>query len=141
MKTPVKIALAIVFVIAVGGILAALYLYNLKPKDLQKVKPDITITSSDLQKAFEENENNASKTYINKVVEVSGEVITIVGSEKNTWNVTLQTGSDFAKVICTFPSIPNPDVFTLGKQITVRGVCSGVLSDVLMNNCVVVTKK
>ena len=141
MKTPVKIALAIVFVIAVGGILAALYLYNLKPKDLQKVKPEFTVTSFDLQKAFEENEANASKKYINKVVEVSGEIISITGLEKNSWNVTLQTGSDFAKVICTFPVVPNPDVFTLGKQIAVRGVCSGVLSDVLLNNCVVIIQK
>jgi len=141
MKTPVKIALAVVFVVAVGGILAALYLYNLKPKDLQKVKPEFTITSTELQKAFEENEANASKTYINKVVEVTGEVISIVGSEKNSWNVTLQTGSDFAKVICTFPAVSNPDVFILGKEITVRGVCSGVLSDVLLNNCVVVNQK
>ena len=62
------VAVAVVFVVAVGGILAALYLYNLKPKDLQKVKPEFTITSADLQKAFEENEATASKTYINGIL-------------------------------------------------------------------------
>lgn len=141
MKTSVKIALAVVFVLAVGGILAALYLYNLKPKDLQNVSPDYVITPSDLQKAFEEDEKGSSAKYINKVVEVSGEIIEIIGAEKKSFNVTLQTGSDFSKVICTFPDIPNPDVFILGKQITVRGVCSGFLSDVLLNNCAVIKEK
>ena len=74
MKTPVKIALAVVFIVAVGGILAALYLYNLKPKDLQKVKPDFIITSTALQKAFEEDEKGSSAKYINKIIEVSGEI-------------------------------------------------------------------
>lgn len=140
MKTSVKIALAVVFVVAVGGILAALYLYNLKPKDLQKVNPDYVITSIDLQKSFEEDEKGSSTKYINKVVEVDGEIIEIIGTEKRSFNVTLQTGSEFSKVICTFPDIPNSDVFNLGVQITIRGVCSGFLSDVLLNNCAVITK-
>jgi hypothetical protein len=139
MKTPVKIALFVVFFIAVGGILAALYFYNLKPKDLQKVKPDYIITSADLEKAFETDEKAASAKYINKVVEVTGEVIAIEGKENKSWNVTFQTGSDFSKVICTLPLVADPGVFVLGKECTIRGECSGFLSDVLLNNCVVIT--
>jgi hypothetical protein len=138
MKTPVKIALAVVFIVAVGGILAALYLYNLKAKDLKKVKPDFVVTSTDFQKAFEENEKNASVKYINKVIEVKGEIIAIEGTDKKTWNVTLQTASDMSKVICTFPKVANPEVFALGKEVTIRGVCSGVLSDILLNNCALI---
>jgi hypothetical protein len=36
MKTTYKIVLAVVSVIAVAGVLFGLYMYNLKPKDLQK---------------------------------------------------------------------------------------------------------
>jgi hypothetical protein len=137
MKTYVKIALAVVFLIAVGGILAALYLYNLKTKDLQKVKPDFVMTSSVLQKAFEDDEKGSSEMYINKIVEISGEIIAITGGERSSWNISLQTGSDFSKVTCTFLFVKDPGVFILGEQITVKGVCSGVLSDVLLNNCVI----
>ena len=138
MKTPVKIALAIVFVLAVAGIGTALYLYNLKPKDLLNVKPDYVITSTDLLKAFEADEVASSAKYINKVVEVSGEIIGIEGVEKKSWNISLQTGSDLSKVICTFPVVADPEIFNLGREITVRGECSGFLMDVLLNNCVII---
>jgi hypothetical protein len=138
MKTSVKIALIVVFFIAVGGILAALYLYNLKPKDLQNVTPDFIISSTEIQKAFEDDEKAASAKYINKVAEVTGEVITITRSENSSFNVSLQTGSDLSKVICTFNKVKDPSVFNLGKQITLRGECSGFLMDVLLNNCAVV---
>ncbi|MBA4322452.1 MAG: hypothetical protein C0408_06490 [Odoribacter sp.] len=137
MKTSVKIALAVVLFIAAGGILAALYLYNLKPKDLRNVNPHFVIGSSDLQKEFEADEKGSSAKYIDKIIEVTGEIITITGGEKSSWNISLQTGSDFSKVTCTFQNIKDPGVFAPGKQITIRGVCSGVLSDVLLNNCAV----
>lgn len=141
MKTYVKIALFVVFFLAVGGILAALYLYNLKPQDLHKVTADFIISSSELQKAFEDDEKAASEKYISKVLDVTGEVISIIGSEKNSANVTLQTGSELSKVICTFNSITDLSVFTLGKPVTIRGKCSGFLMDVLLNECIIVTEK
>ena len=139
MKLYVKIALGVVLLFAVAGIGIALYYYNLKPQDLQKVKADFIITSSDLQKEFETDETGSSKKYISKVLEVTGEVISIEGKEKGSWNVTLQTGSDFSKIICTFPSVSDTAVFELGKNITVRGECSGFLMDVLLNNCAVLS--
>lgn len=141
MKTPVKIALAVVFVLAAAGIGTALYLYNLKPKDLLNVKPDYVITSTDLLKAFEEDEVVSSAKYINKVVEVTGEIIGIEDVEKKSWNISLQTGSDLSKVICTFPVVTDPGIFNLGREITVRGECSGFLMDVLLNNSVVVEER
>ena len=138
MKTPVKIALAVVFIVAVGGILAALYLYNLKPKDLQKVKPDFIITSTALQKAFEEDEKGSSAKYINKIIEVSGEIESVKPGEKNTFSITLKTGSDYSSVICTFPVIPETTILKTGNRITLRGECSGFLMDVLLNNCAVI---
>jgi hypothetical protein len=141
MKTPVKIALAVVFIVAVGGILAALYLYNLKPKDLQKVKPDFIITSTALQKAFEEDEKGSSAKYINKIIEVSGEIESVKPGEKNTFSITLKTGSDYSSVICTFPVIPETTILKTGNRITLRGECSGFLMDVLLNNCATIEEK
>jgi hypothetical protein len=138
MKSYVKIALFVVFFVAVAGILAAIYLYNLKPKDLQKVKPHFVITATDLQRAFEENEKASSEKYINKIIEVSGEITSVKTGEKNSMNVSLKTGSDFSAVICTFPTVSDTTFFKTGNQITLRGVCSGFLMDVLLNNCAVI---
>jgi hypothetical protein len=137
MKTPVKIALAVVFFLAVAGIGAALYLYNLKPKNLQKVKPDFILTANDLQKAFDTEEVVSSAKYINKIIEVSGEIISVKPGEKNSINISLRTGSDLSSVICTFPN-SDTTFFKTGNQITLRGVCSGFLMDVLLNNCALI---
>ncbi|MCX6330212.1 MAG: hypothetical protein NTZ85_11975 [Bacteroidia bacterium] len=136
MKPSVKISLFVVFFLALSGILIALYLFNMQHKDLQKVKPDFIISAVDLQKAFEENETSAASTYVNKVLEVTGTIESVKTGENNVLSIVLKTGSDLSTVICTFPPETDPAKFTSGKQITVRGECSGFLMDVLLNNCV-----
>jgi hypothetical protein len=138
MKTSVKIALFVVFFLAVAGIGFALYLYNLKPKDLQKVKPDFVVTATDIQKAFEENEKASSEKYINKIIEVSGEIASVRPGEKNALNISLRTGNDLSNINCTFPTPGDTTNLKKGNQITLRGKCSGFLMDVLLNNCAVI---
>ena len=141
MKTYVKISLFVVIFIALSAILAALYLFNLKHKDLAKAKPDFVISATLLQKAFEDNEKTASGKYINKIIEVSGKIASIKAVENNIVNISLVTGSDLSSVICTFPSITDLSKFKDGDEIILRGECSGYLMDVLLNNCAVIKDK
>jgi hypothetical protein len=137
MKPLVKIALFVMFFLALAGMLTALYLYNKQHKDLGKVKPDFVISAADLQKAFEENETSAASTYVNKVLEVSGTIESVKTGENNVLSIVLKTGSDLSTVICTFPPETDLSKFTPGNKITARGECSGFLMDVLLNNCVI----
>lgn len=136
MKNNIKIALIVIVTLAVAGAATGYYLYNLKPKDLGKAKPDFILTSTELQRSFEENEADAAVKYVNKILEVSGEVVSVARGENNSMNISLRTSSDFSSVICTFPSEVNPELIKAGSQISVRGQCSGYLMDVLLNNCV-----
>jgi hypothetical protein len=138
MKMYVKIALFFVSFIALAGILAALYMYNLKHTDMEKAKPDYVITASALQKEFEDNETAASTRYINKILEVTGTIASVEPAENNVLNISLVTGSDLSSVICTFNAVADPSAFRTGDEITLRGVCSGFLLDVLLNNCAVI---
>jgi hypothetical protein len=141
MKPYIKISLAVVSFIALSGILAALYLYNLKHTDMSKAKPDFVITASDLQKAFEDNEKAASTRYINKILEVKGIIASSKPAGNNVLNISLVTGSEISSVICTFPAITDPSKFRSGDEIILRGECSGFLMDVLLNNCAVIENK
>jgi hypothetical protein len=138
MKTSIKISLFAVFFIALAGIGYALYLYNLKAKDLQTVKPDFVISAIDLQKAFETDEKGSSAKYINKILEVSGEIVSANPGEKMALNISLRTGSDFSNINCTFPAGSDTTFLKKGNQITLRGECSGFLMDVLLNNCAII---
>lgn len=136
LKPYVKVALFVVFFLALGGILAALWMYNKQHKDLLNVKPDYTVTAVDLQKEFEDAEAAATEKYVNKVIEVTGIIESVKTGEENILSVTLKTGSDFSAVICTFPAGTDHALFSSGNPITLRGECSGFLMDVLLNNCV-----
>jgi hypothetical protein len=138
MKTYVKVALFLVMFIALAGILAALYMYNLKHTDMAKAKPDYVITATQLQKEFEDNETTASTKYTNKILEVSGKIASIKPAENKVITINLVTGSDLSAVICTFPAINDPSKLKAGDEITLRGECSGFLMDVLLNNCAVI---
>jgi len=137
MKTSIKIALFVVFFIGLAGILAGLYMYNMKQKDMAKTKPDFVISATNLQKEFEDDETGASAKFVNKVVEVTGIISSVKPTENNGISVTLLTGSDFSSVICTFTVVKDAEMLKQGKEITIRGECSGFLMDVLLNNCVI----
>jgi hypothetical protein len=141
MKPYVKVALFIVIFIALSAILAALYYYNLKATDMSKAKPDFILPASALQKAFEDDETKASVIYINKIVEVTGNIASVKPAENNVISISLVTDSDLSSVICTFPAVSDHSVFRVGDQITLRGECSGFLMDVLLNNCALINQK
>jgi hypothetical protein len=140
MKSFIKIALGVVLLIAIAGIGAGLYYYNLKPKDLSGAKPDFILTSTLLRKAFEDNETAATAKYVGKVIEVTGEIVSAKPGENNSMSISLRTGSEMSTVICTFPPVNKPGVLATGTSVTIRGVCSGYLMDVLLNNCAIARK-
>ena len=141
MKPIVKIALAVILLFAVAAILAGLILFNKKHTDTAKARPDFVVTATSLQKEFEDNEVKASARYINKILEVSGTIISITPADSPNINISLKTGSDMSSVICTFPGITDPSKLKAGEEITVRGECSGFLMDVLLNNCSIISDK
>ena len=116
MKTSVKIALFVVLFIALGTILTGLYFFNLKHKDMTKTKPDFTITATMLQKEFEDNESAATTKYVNKVLEITGRIASVKGLDNNIVNISLETGNDLSAVICTFPAITDPAIFSCRKR-------------------------
>jgi hypothetical protein len=138
MKKHYKIALIAASILIVAGIAAGIYYYNLGPGDLQKAKPDFTISSEELLKAFENDEAAASAKYISRILEVSGIIQSVNTGENNAIGISLKTGNDLSSVICTIQGNPDPANFKTGDQITVRGECSGFLMVVLLNNCSVI---
>jgi len=140
MKPRTKTVLIIVGFLFLAGAAAGFYLFNLKAKDLSKVKPDYVITATDLLKAFEADEVSAAARYVGKTVEVTGEIGSVTPGEDNSLNVAIKTENDFSAVICTIPIVAVAGSPVAGTQVTVRGECSGYLMDVLLKNCVIITQ-
>ena len=138
MKPFVKISLLAITIVGLSGIFAGVYLFNEQHRDLRSSTPDFEITAIGLQKAFDENEAAAASKYVNRIIEVTGTVQSVKSGEQNIASISLQTGSIFSSVICTFVSKSDLSGLVPGTQVTVRGECSGFLMDVLLNNCVLI---
>ena len=142
-KKSVRIILTIAIIFLVSGVLAGLYLYNKQHKDLSGVKADYVLEAHDLVAAFGTDEIAATEKYLNKVIEVTGLVTWMeYGAADSTLSLTLTGYGDNSGVICTFNGIPDKSLvsFKEGESLTVRGECSGMLMDVLLNNCAVISR-
>ncbi len=120
---------AFILAVIIGGVIA----YRMWNKDFEDAlsQDGIKVSAQDLYKAFETNEAEANKTYVGKVVEVSGTV-----SE-------LQTDSA-QRVVLTFPDAmmggivvnidkrhpEGIDELKVGENVVLKGFCSGFLMDV-----------
>ena len=115
------------------------YLYFKRHADLTRVAPDFTLQASEFAEAFENNEQEASEKYIDKVLEVTGLISTLKTGTDSTINITLSNPGGISNVICTIQDSELRDVsLKPGDWVVLRGECSGMLMDVLLNNCALI---
>lgn len=129
--------------LAAGGIVLLIisaavgwYLYNKPHTGVENVEADIHITAADLYNDFEHDEALANKKYLNKVIEVTGnvsEVQNVNGSQI----ILLSSTSDAGGVSCQLTNDENNKKSTVKKSttITIKGRCSGYLMDVNLVDC------
>jgi len=126
------------FIIACAG---AAYMYSelmRKPANAGDKTADFTITAEQLQKDFE-NEEEASKKYMDKVLQVSGTISDITSNEKST-DISLETPDPITVV--TIQVLPEEKdkaaKYKTGDKISVKGICTGKLTDIELNKGVIV---
>lgn len=131
-----KIAMA-VGILVVAGILYGLYLYNKKPQNIKQARSQFEITASGLTTAFNTDESNATKQYVDKIVSVSGSIKDVKIEQGGTATVFLESGDPMTSVTCSFYDTEAAAVKKLktGQQVTIKGVCTGKLMDVVLNKC------
>ena len=112
-------------------------MYNEPHKGVADVKPDIQTTAADLYNDFQRDETAANKKYLNKVIEVTGnvsEVQNVNGSQI----ILLSSTGDMGGISCQLTNDENSKRNIVKKStiITVKGKCSGYLMDVNLVDCV-----
>lgn len=140
-KTTRYILIGAVTVVLIA-IIAGLYLFNKKAPDLAGVKPDYVLTASALYNDFETDEATATQKYVDKIIQVTGTITVIEVNADSTINITLGESSMTGSVICTMKGAPDLAGMGLanGSEVVIKGICSGMLMDVLLNKCVIVTE-
>ena len=138
MKTKhyVLIFIALLILVAIG----AFWQYNKPTRNLTEEKADLSISAPELYRQFSENEVEANQHYLDKVVQVRGTLQTINRGEGGSLNLILEAGSEMGGIICEFPkgNLPAGMNLQTGKELIIKGQCTGFLMDVVLVKCVIV---
>jgi hypothetical protein len=142
--------------VLIAVVLGAFYIYKEYTrtyKDLSKLKPDIKITAIDFIKEYEAGDSIANKKYLDKIVEVTGNVKKTEKDDKADYTIVLGDSSSLSSVRCLTDSNHRLDaaLLTENTSVTIRGVCTGFKknellgenlgSDIELTRCVFVKSK
>lgn len=121
--------------IGVAAIVAAgvgYYMYN-KPKDaMETMEAYSVLKATDLVQKFSDDEAAAEVEFLDKTIEVSGIV-----KEKNDSGIILEGVDDMTGVLCEFENPADLSAINVKQNITVKGICTGKLLDVVLSRCIV----
>jgi putative nucleic acid binding protein len=115
-----------------------LYLYNKPHQSVEKEKAAYSLSAEELYARFESNEEEANKTYLGKVIRVHGQISSLANYAPGKTNIYLSTGS-INSVSCRPEEKSEKKVESLlpGDSVTLKGVCTGMLMDVVLVDCVI----
>ena len=126
--------LIILLVILSIGALAVYYVFN-KPHRTVETEKAIIIMANDLFLSFTQNEKQANALYLDKTIQVSGEVVEVRINQDNKSMLVLKTDDPIFGVVCTFTQNIGNQV--KGSTVIVKGFCSGYDgNDVKLRDCI-----
>jgi len=100
--------------------------------NIEKAKA-ITIEASALFDEYSANEKAANAKYIDKVLEVSGEVTNVSKNAEGLTVIMLKTNDLMFGVNCTMEE--KEVKCKAGDKLTLKGICTGYLTDVVLIRC------
>jgi hypothetical protein len=118
-------------VVALAGTL--IYLYNKPPRNVAD-EAGIPVSATELYAKFTTNEPQANQAYLNKVLQVSGQVLEVKSTSAAGEVVVLNTGDPMFGIACSLDKVETPaHEVKPGEKITIKGICTGYLSDVVLS--------
>ncbi|HEX8334030.1 MAG TPA: hypothetical protein VF622_15530 [Segetibacter sp.] len=124
---------AIILLLITVGIVGWFYLN--KPNRTVTNQTGIEVTAAQLVKDYQANEAEANAKYLDKVVQVTGTVSEVSNNQDGKVTVMLSSEDPMSGVFCTLKDEAN---LTVGFSVTIKGFCSGLLSDVRIREAVIV---
>lgn len=139
MSQKVKIALLALLVVGLIGGTVGMMLFNKPHQDLSATAADYQVSATDLFGEFEMNEAGANAKYLNKIVEVKGTIQDSKPTDDGGLILVLSNPGDLFGVNCSFQpeSMQAAAALEKGREVKVKGICTGYLMDVNLARCIV----
>ena len=137
MSTKNKIIIVIAS-IAVIAFSAYYYIFIYSSNNHRQVQSEtgIVITSDSLVAKYQADEKLANSLYLNKAVVITGVLLSIDKNQEGKTTLVIGRSESFSNVSVTMTS-NTPITQKVGESITIKGLCTGALSDVVITDGVV----
>lgn len=137
MKRWVKVLLILIGIGLVTGGIIAYRIFTKPHRDVTQEK-GLQLSAQALYDAFKANETDANAKYLDKAIQLSGEVTEITTNQDGNKVVNFKTNDPFVVINCTFKT--DPGELKPGDTITFKGICTGYIPDanVVINEGVLV---
>ena len=137
MLKKVILPLLIIALVAAGAVYYYVFVYSVQNHRNINDEDAITVVADSLAQHFTNDEVIANAKYLNKVLEIKGVVIDTASNQQGKPTVTIGNVSSMANVFVTLGERPVVAI-KLNDTIRVKGICSGFLSDVVINDATIV---
>ena len=134
MSKPLKIIITLVVIGLIAGAIVFYKVWFMPHRDV-KGETAITVTAQAILDAYNTDEKKANTLYLDKAIEVSGEVAGVSKTQQGKTVVSLKTTDPMAGIRCTMKEAVE---VTTGNNVRIKGICSGFLMDVTLIDCYIV---
>jgi hypothetical protein len=137
MSTKNKIIIALTFIAAITfSVYYYIFVYSSQNHRQVQSETGIVITSDSLVAKYQADEKSANSLYLNKAIVVTGKLLSIDKNQEGKTTLVLGRADSFSNVSITMISTA-PITQKVGESITIKGLCTGALSDVVITDGVV----
>ena len=137
MSTKNKIIIVIALIAAIAfGVYYYVFVYSSQHRRQVQSEIGIAITSDSLVAKYQADEKLANSLYLNKAVVVTGNLLSIDKNQEGKTTLVIGRTDSFSNVSVTMISTA-AIIQKVGESITIKGLCTGALSDVVITEGVV----
>jgi len=136
MKKWIIIISAILLIIA--AILYYVFIYAAQYKRNVNDEKAIEVSAVELVYAYNNNESDANAKYLNKALLIEGLIKEVGQNQEGKTTITIDGANDFSAVFCTLKEV-NTTV-EVNKKVSIKGVCIGFTSDVVITDAYIQSK-
>lgn len=122
------------------GVVFGLYFFLKEPPNVRITESDFNITADELVSVYAD-ESAGDKKFLGKIISVTGRVASIDNGPGGS-TIYMESSDPLIGITCSFygDESPSVDKVKAGDIITVKGACTGKLTDVVLNYCSIIKK-
>jgi ABC-type glycerol-3-phosphate transport system substrate-binding protein len=112
--------------------------YNRTAASVAEIKTSVQTDAITMLQEFEKDEMAANQKFNGKAIAVTGTVVTIENTD-SVQQVVLGNRANISNIVCQFDAKQKEQLaaVTTGSTITIKGICTGMLIDVIFTNCII----